>query len=82
MTHDPLCSAPRCHDSVASCDECDPSHEPCRCQCELIAQVRFDMVQRVVNLSFYHNPSDPVEQGYNAGREIAIEVLSNAVVGS
>lgn len=80
MTHDPLCPKMPNDSSERICTECYEHDCEC-CECELIAAVRVDMVERVANLSFYHNPTDPVEQGYNAGREIAIEVLTKAVVG-
>jgi hypothetical protein len=87
MTHDPLCPVvtTECiyddHVLVGRyggvCDRCDIS-----CDCHLIAQVRADMLQRVVDLGYYIDSNDPFEQGYTIGREMAIEVLSKAVVGS
>jgi hypothetical protein len=78
MTHDPLCKEFECNLCTKGMAwACDID-----CQCELIAQVRADMLQRVVDLSYYIDSSDPFEQGYTIGREIAIEVLSKAVVGS
>jgi hypothetical protein len=80
--HDPMCLW-----MDSQCDDmCKYNHsgycEHFFCQCDLIAKVREDMLQRVVDLSYYIDSSDPFEQGYTIGREIAIEVLSKAVVAS
>jgi hypothetical protein len=73
MTHDPLCRAYKNEAWWIAHNFCD---------CTIIAKVRADMVQRVVDLGYYIDSNDPFEQGYTIGREMAIEVLSKAVVGS
>lgn len=83
MTHDPMCPHPKCDYGSFNDNACHGFFEcPHRCQCDLIAAVRAEMVQRVEVLGYYHDPILPKEHGYNEGREDAIEVLTKAVIGS
>lgn len=88
MTHDPLCpvrpevSAGIPTDGDVAVVMYETVAVDTRCECDLIAQVRADMRQRVEVLGYYIDTTDPQEQGYNAGRAMALDVLSTQVIGS